>query len=83
MDANKEAAIIINDLDSLVHRIEALPAYPSYTNALSDVIAARQAVTIGRQQLHELQMLERFEREHKAEIIASALPAPEGENGSI
>lgn len=60
MDHDSQAAIIANDLDSLVHRIEALPPHPRYTDALNAVQAAKQAVIDGRVGLHQRGMRERF-----------------------
>lgn len=44
MNANSQAAVIANDLDSMRHRIEALPAHPAYTDALNAVTKAMEAV---------------------------------------
>lgn len=52
MHVYSEASIIINDLDSLIHRIEALPAQAYYTDALTSVVAAKKAMSEGRQALH-------------------------------
>lgn len=60
MNSDALAAIIANDLDSLVHRIEALPAHPRFTDALNAVHAAKEAVTEGRVDLHHRGMRERF-----------------------
>lgn len=54
------ASIIINDLDSLVHRIEALEANPHYTHALTAVQNAKAAVTAGRSEIHQARMKKRF-----------------------
>jgi hypothetical protein len=58
---DSEAAIIANDLDSLLHRIEALQAHPRYTEAGQAVLAARDAIKAGRQDLHETAMRARFD----------------------
>jgi hypothetical protein len=42
MNADSQAAIIINDLDSLVHRIEALEAHLGRTDALTSVQQAKR-----------------------------------------
>jgi len=60
MHPDSQAAIIANDLDSLVHRIEALPAHPENTAALNAVQAARQAINKARADLHQSAMRERF-----------------------
>ena len=60
MHHQSEAAIIANDLDSLVHRIEALPAHLQYTAALNAVQEARAAIVSGRADLHERDMKARF-----------------------
>lgn len=60
MHHQSEAAIIANDLDSLRHRIEALPAHPSYTDALNAVTEALEAIRFGRADLHQTEMKARF-----------------------
>ncbi len=60
MNDNSLASIIINDLSSLIHRIEALPAHPEYTNAAVAVLEARRAVSVGCADLHSKAMRERF-----------------------
>lgn len=60
MNLDSEAAIIINDLDNMVHRIEGLQAHPEYTNALIAVQAAKQSMVMGRGALHQHAMKERF-----------------------
>lgn len=60
MGNDSAAAIIVNDLDSMVFRIEALPAHPSYTDALLLVQNARKAIENGRSDLHQRSMTERF-----------------------
>jgi hypothetical protein len=59
MDHDRAAAIIANDLDSLIHRIEALPADERYTKALILVIDARNAVREGRTAVHQDAMARR------------------------
>ncbi|SFS42286.1 hypothetical protein [Brevundimonas viscosa] len=56
------AAIIANDLNSLAHRIEALPAHPNYTAALNAVQEAEAAVKSAAVDLHQSEMRERFAR---------------------
>ncbi|GJK94537.1 hypothetical protein TUM17568_57430 [Klebsiella oxytoca] len=60
MNSDALAAIIANDLDSLIHRIEALPAHPRFTDALNAVHAAKKAVSEGRVEVHHQGMRERF-----------------------
>jgi hypothetical protein len=60
MNLDSQAAIIINDLDSLRHRIEALQAHPKYTNALIFVTQARDAVKAGQSDIHVKDMQARF-----------------------
>lgn len=63
MNTDSQAAMIANDLDSLVHRIEALPASPRYTEALLAVQSAKNAISAGRSELHQLAMRQRFAAE--------------------
>ncbi len=60
MHPDRLAAIIINDLDSLAHRIESLPGNPRYTDALLAVQSAKRAVIDGRADIHQTAMRERF-----------------------
>lgn len=55
-----QAAIIANDLDSLVHRIEGLEANPRYTNALTAVQKAKEEMLAGRAEIHQENMRRRF-----------------------
>lgn len=57
---DRQAAIIENDLDSMIHRIEMLPAHPCYTNALLAVTKARDEVISGRAEIHHSDMKKRF-----------------------
>ena len=59
MDYDRQAAVIANDLDSMMHRIEALQAHPKYTEAVSLVMQARLAMIAGRQELHLKLMAQR------------------------
>ena len=52
MNADSAAAVIANDLDSLVHRIEALPPNSHYTRALIAVAEAKGAIGAGRADIH-------------------------------
>ncbi len=60
MNSQSVAAIIINDLDSLAHRIESLEAHPSYTEALNAVKEATLAMSNGRAELHQSDMRKHF-----------------------
>lgn len=60
MHHSTEAAIIINDLDSLRYRIEALPAHVAYTDALNAVTEARECMKHGSADIHQAEMKERF-----------------------
>lgn len=60
VNAGSQAAVIANDLDSMRHRIEALPAYPAYTDALNAVTKAMEAVKQGQGDLHQRGMRKRF-----------------------
>ncbi len=66
MTSDSLAAIIVNDLDSLVHRIEELPAHPYYTNALMAVQSAKQAMIKGRGEIHEHEMRGHFAKANAA-----------------
>jgi len=55
-----EAAIIANDLSSLVYRIEMLQAHPHYTNAVVLVQKAYAEITEGRSQIHQAEMQSRY-----------------------
>jgi len=59
-DLSREASIIVNDLDSMIHRIEMLQAHPRYTNALLAVQRAREEISAGQQDIHDRGMRERF-----------------------
>lgn len=60
MNDDQTTAVIVNDLDSLIHRIEALPAHASFTEALTHVVAAKRAVVHGRVDLRQTAMRERY-----------------------
>jgi len=60
MNDDSLVAIMINDLDSLVYRIEALPAHPRHTEALTSVIEARDALKAARSAIHQEAMRKRF-----------------------
>jgi len=59
MHADWAAAIIANDLDSMILRIEALPASPYYTQALCAVQTAKAKIIAGRSDLHRQDMARR------------------------
>lgn len=60
MHHDSQAAIIANDLDSMVHRIEAMPADVNYTRALNLVQEARAAINAGRSEIHQRETRERY-----------------------
>ena len=60
MNKFSQAAILVNDLDSMVHRIEALDAHPRLTDALNAVHAAKKAVAEARADIHQSEMRARF-----------------------
>jgi hypothetical protein len=55
-----ETAIILNDLNSMAHRIEMLPANPHYTSALLLVQKAWLEIDEGRAEIHRNEMKKRF-----------------------
>lgn len=52
---DREAAIIANDLDSMIHRIELLQSHPKYTDALQHVQSAKMAIIEGRSDIHYIE----------------------------
>lgn len=68
MDYDRQAAIIANDLDSMLHRIEALQAHPSYTDAAGAVMQAKMAINAGRQAIHLADQSRRLFVQDNAEI---------------
>lgn len=59
MEPDRQAALIANDLDSLIHRVESLPAHAKYTSALEHVCQAKLDVQEGMADLHQAAMRER------------------------
>jgi len=55
-----EAAIIVNELDSIAMRIEGLQAHPAYTDALNAVKEAKAAMISGRGEIHQTEMRAKF-----------------------
>lgn len=53
--------ILANDLDSMVVRVEDLPAHPRLTDALTAVQAARGAVREAAGDLHQADMRRRYD----------------------
>lgn len=53
MNHDRKMAIIINDLDSLVHRIEALPGHPALTDAEESVQQAKRYMEKARVEIHQ------------------------------
>lgn len=62
MNKDSQAAIIMNDLDSIAYRIEALDAHPEFTEALLAVQKAHKALSRGRSDIHHRDMQARFEK---------------------
>ncbi|MDE5451356.1 hypothetical protein GWE18_00500 [Bradyrhizobium sp. CSA112] len=60
MNKDSTMSIIVNDLDSMVHRIEALEAHPELTKALASVQSAKAAMILARVDIHQSRMRERF-----------------------
>jgi len=56
MTNDNKAAIILNDLDSILRRIESLPSHVRYTEAKNLVNDAMIAMTLGRIDLHQQAM---------------------------
>ncbi len=57
---DREAAIILNDLSSLVHRVEMLQANPHYTNAGLLIQKAYLEIGEGRTEIHQAEISRRF-----------------------
>lgn len=72
MSAHRDLAVIANDLDSLVHRIEGGPAHPKLTDAVMNVMRARDEV---RAAIDDLRRAEWHARH------ADVLKGMEGGNG--
>lgn len=60
MHIDSTTLILTNDLDSMVARIEDLPAHPALTKALTAVLEAKAAVGTFRTEMHQERMKERF-----------------------
>jgi hypothetical protein len=56
-----QASIIANDLNSMIHRIEALPAHPRMTDALVAVQDAEKALREAQALLHEIEIGKRYD----------------------
>ena len=61
MDDDRKMAVLVNDLDSMVHRIEGLPAHPGLTDALTAVQEAKASVTTARAELHQEALTKRYD----------------------
>ncbi len=61
MDDDRKMAVLVNDLDSMIHRIEGLPAHPGLTDALDAVQEAKASVTTARTGLHHAALAKRFD----------------------
>lgn len=57
-----EPEMIVNDLENLRLRIEALPVHPRYTDAGQAIAEAKQAVRDARVDLHHRAIAERFSK---------------------
>lgn len=64
---DRETAIILNDLSSMVHRIEMLQANPHYTSALLSVQSALSEIKSGRSEIHQREMAKSFAAEQAEE----------------
>jgi len=62
MDHFREATVLANDLDSMLHRIEALPPHPRYTDAHNAIVLAHAAVLDGLTGLHQADIVARYPR---------------------
>lgn len=60
MSPDSQAAVIVNDLDSLVHRIRALPFHPDYEAAIEFVSNAKLGVDHARKDLERMADLGRL-----------------------
>ena len=60
MDNDSKMAVMANDLDSMRHRIEALPGHVKMTEALNHVSDAAKLVTEARSDIHQAEMKKRF-----------------------
>lgn len=54
--------ILVNDLDSMVFRIEDCPAHPKLTEALNAVQTARDAIRTAMGDLHQTDMRARYSK---------------------
>lgn len=60
MTDHQASQILINDLESMTHRIEALPAHPKLTEALGAVQDAERLVREAMTDLHHAEMRRQF-----------------------
>lgn len=61
MNDDRKAAILINDLDTIEHLIEDMPAVPEYTDALIGIQAAKKKIAEGRTRLHQKALRDRHD----------------------
>lgn len=61
MDDDRKMAVLVNDLDSMAHRIEGLPAHPGLTDALVAVQEAKASVDGARSELHQAALHKRYD----------------------
>lgn len=62
---DREAAIIINDMSSMAHRVEMLQANQHYTNALVSIQNALSEIEAGRAEIHQREMAKSFAEDCK------------------
>lgn len=60
MDDSRAINIVVNDLDSLHHRIEDLPAHPALTSAGDAVQEAKRLVQKAIVEIHRADMRSRY-----------------------
>lgn len=56
-----QAQIIVNDLNSMAARIEALPGHPKMTDALNSVQAAEKSLREAWGELHQAEIRARYD----------------------
>lgn len=61
MDWKTQAEIAANDLNSMIHRIEALPAHRLMTDALEAVRDAEKALREATVELHQIEIGARYD----------------------
>lgn len=61
MKDDSKAAILINELDTIGHLIEDMPAAPEYTDAQIAIQKAKALIAAGRARLHEEGIRKRYD----------------------